>query len=751
MPDTSRRLEILAQRDVHKDSFIGEWPEAGLIIIDSPADPKPGIMLDDQNQITHMDGRPSDEFDMMDRFIAANGIDTSVAQEAMAISSETYARMLVDINISRQDIARLIKGITPAKLVDIMRHMNVVEMMMALQKMRIRKTPANQAHVTNVKEHPALLAADAAEAAVRGFAEEETTVAVSRSAPFNALAILVGSQAGKGGVLTQCAVEEQMSLQLAMKGLTTYAETLSVYGTDNTFIDGDDTPWSKAFLASAYASRGVKVRFTSGTGSEALMGHSEGKSMLYLEARCLMAVRASGSQGVQNGSISCIALPGSLPGGVKGVMAENLMAAMLGLEVASGNDAMASHSDLRKTAKLMLQMLPGTDFITSGYSAMPRRDNLFGGGNFDVEDIDDWSVIQRDMQVDGGITPVDEETIIEARRRGAEAIQIVYEGLGFPPITDEEVESAVYGHGSEDMPDRSKPADLAAAESFLQSERTILDAIRTLADRGLTEVAERLLEMQKLRLAGEHLQPSAIVTDTFKVISALNDPNDYAGPGTGYRLESERWEKLKSIPGADPPESVMATEAKADRGFFMTAAGPAQPSNDSRDIVVAVGPAFGTEIDETLSGIPHFELLNQICSGIEAEGGVPRVIKIYQTSDCGAIGWHGAQLSGSGIAIGLQSKGTILITRKGLNPLNNLELFGMSPNLTEASYHMIGRNAARYAADLEVSPVPSTIDNMARLKFIVKTTLMHRKETSSVRRDAPAREYRLENGQEAAV
>ncbi len=42
---------------------------------------------------------------------------------------------------------------------------------MGLAKMRVRRTPANQAHVTNWNEHPALLAADAAEAALRGFAE----------------------------------------------------------------------------------------------------------------------------------------------------------------------------------------------------------------------------------------------------------------------------------------------------------------------------------------------------------------------------------------------------------------------------------------------------------------------------------------------------------------------------------------------------------------------------------------------------
>ena len=318
------------------------------------------------------------------------------------------ARMLADINVPQQAIRRLAEGCTPAKLCDIIRHMNVLEMMMGLAKMRVRRTPANQAHVTNWREHPALLAADAAEAALRGFAEVETTVRVARNAPFNALAILVGVQTGRGGVLTQCSVEEALGLKLAMKGLTTYAETLSVYGTERTFVDGDDTPWSKAFLASAYASRGVKVRFTSGTGSEALMGNAEQCSMLYLEARCLLITRGAGSQGVQNGSISCIALPESLPGGVRAVLAENLLASMLGLECASGNDALASHSQIRKTAKLMLQFIPGTDFIHSGYSAVPKRDNLFGGGNYDAEDFDDYNVLQRDMQIDAGVRPITE-------------------------------------------------------------------------------------------------------------------------------------------------------------------------------------------------------------------------------------------------------------------------------------------------------------------------------------------------------
>src|SRR6185503_10648119 len=288
----------------------------------------------------------------------------------------------------------------------------------------------------------------AAEAARRGFDELETTVGVARYAPLNALALLVGSQVGRPGVMTQCAVEERRNLELAIRGLVTYAETLSVYGTEPVFADGDDTPWSKAFLASAYASRGVKVRFTSGTGSEALMGHAQGLSMLYLEARCVSVVRAAGAQGVQNGSISCVALALSVPGGTKAILAENVLAAWLDLEVASGNDAIASHSEIRKTAKLMGQFLPGTDFVTSGYSVMPRADNTFGGGNYDADDLDEWLTIQRDWEVDAGIEPVSEEEVTRVRARAARAIQACFDAFGFPPIGEDEVRAAAYGYDS---------------------------------------------------------------------------------------------------------------------------------------------------------------------------------------------------------------------------------------------------------------------------------------------------------------
>src|SRR3989440_6504824 len=505
-----------------------------------------------------------------------------------------------------------------------------VELMFALKKLRARRAPANQAHVTNLKENPALLAADAAEAAARGFAEVETTVGVSRSAPLNAIALLVGSQAGRPGVLTQCAVEERLNLRLAIQGLVTYAETLSVYGTEPVFLDGDDTPWSKAFLASAYASRGVKVRFASGGGSEALMGESEGKSRLSREARCLSLVRGAGSQGVQNGSISCVALVMAVPGGTREILAENVLAAWLDLEVASGNDAISSHSAIRKTAKLMGQFLPGTDFVTSGYSSMPRYDNMFGGGNYDSDDLDEWLTIQRDWQVDAGIEPLAEEQALAARERGARAVQAVFDAFGFPPITDGEVQVATTCVDSRDMPDRDRAADVIAADRVLVEGLSALDVARALDDRGFGDVAAAVFDMQRQRVAADYLQTSAIVAPDGTVVSAVNDENRYSGPGTGYRLEGERWQRLQQLPHSIDARLLGGTQGieKAVEELHVASVG-----DRSDEVVIAVGPAFGDALAETINGLSHRDVLAELVTGVREGGAEPRIVKIRRSSD----------------------------------------------------------------------------------------------------------------------
>ncbi len=98
-------------------------------------------------------------------------------------------------------------------------------------------------------------------------------------------------------------------------------------------------------------------------------------------------------------------------------------------------------------------------------------------------------------------------------------------------------------------------------------------------------------------------------------------------------------------------------------------------------------------------------MLQAICDGVRDGGAVPRLVRIRRVADVAFIAHDGARLSGSGIALGIQSKGTAVIHRSDLEPLDNLELFGMSPLYSLESYRAMGRNAAGYALGERVGPV----------------------------------------------
>ena len=286
------------------------------------------------------------------------------------------------------------------------------------------------------------------------------------------------------------------------------------------------------------------------------MGYAEGKSMLYLEIRCILITKGAGVQGLQNGAISCIGVTGSVPSGIRAVLAENVATVLTDLEVASGNDQTFTHSPIRNTARMLMQLLPGTDLIFSGYSSVPNYDNMFAGSTFDSDDYDDMLVLQRDLQVDASLIPVKEHEVIEIRNKASRALQAVFEDLGFPAITDEEVEAATYAHGSKEMPDRNVPDDLQAISSFMERGGTGLDVVQALARNGFRDLAQSILELLKQKVSGDYLQTSAIFGNDFETLAAVNDPNDYQGPGSGYRLEGERWELLKNIPQAISPEDI---------------------------------------------------------------------------------------------------------------------------------------------------------------------------------------------------
>jgi propanediol dehydratase large subunit len=700
----SLRAQFYATRPISRDRLVPEDPSLGLVAFASPFDPEPSIRIEN-GRVVELDGRPEAEFDLIDEFVARRAIHVAVAPEAMAIDPVAFARMLVDPGVPRTEITRLVAGMTPARVAQVLALLTPVEILQAMQKMRVRRTPSIQAHVTNRVDHPLLLAADAASAVAHGFRELESTVPVLRDSPSNALAVLIGSQVAAPGALVQCSVEEATELELGMRGLTTYAETVSVYGTEQVFVDGDDTPWSKAFLASCYASRGLKMRFTSGSGAEVLMGGSEGRSMLYLEARCIAVTRAAGAQGVQNGGIDGVNVTASVPDGMREVIAENLCVMMHDLESCTGNDTLMSSSDIRRTAHTLPLLLAGSDFLFSGFGSIPAYDNAFGPSNFNVEDLDDYLVLQRDWGFEGGLRPRDDAALLDVRRRAAEACRAVYDELGLATFSDADVEACVVAHGSLDVPELPGDLVVAAGDRILQDGITILDCVRALATRGYELEAERLVEMLRQRLLGDFLQTSAIFDEDLNVLSALTDPNDYAGPGTGYRMAAGRREEVARVRQVWSAADLAAEQERAAGNVSLRALGPARRRVVPNEVVVAVSPAFGDAIWVALSGLTVGEVLRQVLAGVEEEGLPSRVVRVHRSIDLGQIGWTAAQLSGSGVSVAVQAKGTALIHRADLPPLGNLELFSIAPRVTTALYRGLGRNAARYAKGTHVEPL----------------------------------------------
>jgi propanediol dehydratase medium subunit len=168
--------------------------------------------------------------------------------------------------------------------------------------------------------------------------------------------------------------------------------------------------------------------------------------------------------------------------------------------------------------------------------------------------------------------------------------------------------------------------------------------------------------------------------------------------------------------------------------------GPAKQGMDKNEVVVAIPPAFGTVMTKTIIGIPHGQVLREITAGIEEEGLKARIVKVNRTADVAFMSHEAARLSGSGIGIGVQSRGTAVIHQKDLKPLQNLELFSQSPLLDLATFRAMGRNAAKYAKGESPRPVPIRNDPMARPRYQGLAALLYNKEVQYLNPDKPSEE-----------
>lgn len=186
------------------------------------------------------------------------------------------------------------------------------------------------------------------------------------------------------------------------------------------------------------------------------------------------------------------------------------------------------------------------------------------------------------------------------------------------------------------------------------------------------------------------------------------------------------------LPAAPAPVS-----AGPVAGLELREIGEAKPGSSTNEVVIALAPAFGDKLSkQTITGIPHAAVLREIMAGVEEEGVKARVIRVWHTSDVAFVSHTGAKLSGSGIGIGIQSRGTTVIHQRDLYPLQNLELFPQAPVIDLETYRAIGRNAARYAKGDTPSPVAQKNDQMARPKYQAIAAVFHIRETSFVKPDA---------------
>jgi len=254
-------------------------------------------------------------------------------------------------------------------------------------------------------------------------------------------------------------------------------------------------------------------------------------------------------------------------------------------------------------------------------------------------------------------------------------------------------------------------------------------------------IEERIVERERTNtiLSGATVPTATIgsVGDYYIDLTSVNlyGPKTAEGWGTPVSLRGLQGEKGSN--GQDAPvNNTIRAEERVGNKLELIDEGQAQKGTRSDEVIIAVAPAFGVYQTETISHIPHADVLKEIMAGIEEEGLVPRVIRVLRTSDVSILANDGAKLSGSGIGIGIQSKGTAVIHQKDLFPLTNLELFPQAPLIQREHYRMIGKNAAKYAKGESPKPVPQMNDQMARPKYQSIAALLHIKETEHVKVNA---------------
>src|SRR4029450_12287273 len=92
------RFVAREERPLRRELLISPYPELGLVAMDGPNDPVPGLEVEN-GRVVAMDGRRAADFDVIDRFVARYGLDLEIADGAASLEDEQIARRLVDVDV----------------------------------------------------------------------------------------------------------------------------------------------------------------------------------------------------------------------------------------------------------------------------------------------------------------------------------------------------------------------------------------------------------------------------------------------------------------------------------------------------------------------------------------------------------------------------------------------------------------------------------------------------------------------------
>ena len=429
------------------------------------------------------------------------------------------------------------------------------------------------------------------------------------------------------------------------------------------------------------------------------MGHAQGMSMLYLEARCISVVRAAGSQGVQNGSISCVALVLAVPGRDArdpGRERDRRLARSRG-RVRKRRDRLAFRDPqdgeadgavppghrLRHVGLLghaaARQHLRRRQLRRRRHRRVAHDPARLAGGRRD----------RAGRRGRGAARPA-------SARRGR--CRRCSTSSGCPPVTDAEVEAATTRlRRRATCPTatapptwrRPTPRSSAASRGSTSPSRSTGAASTTSPRRSSPCSASAS--------SADYLQTSAVI-DAGRP-RPLRRQRPERLPRARHRLPPRR-RALGAAAGASARgRRVAARHGGRGRGGDRRRRrrrarprAPTRPRSWSRS-----GRPSRTRSARRSTGSPTATCSRRCWTGSRRRVATPRLVRVRRVADVAFIAHDGACLSGSGVALGIQSKGTAVIHRADLQPLDNLELFGMSPLYSLESYRAMGRNAAGYA------------------------------------------------------